>query len=312
MIKLPSRSFLQTHEWEEFQQRLGRKTTRIDQQLLIEHQTLLGNYWYGPRITINRSFTPKVLDHLEKTKSMFLKIDPNWDSQIGEERELSIKKVAATQPQDTLVLELDKEETLLQSFHPKTRYNIQLAQKKSIRVIHSTDRKGAAVFNQLARSTAARQQIRFHPAQYYQTMIATLGGKPTKDKVTTSIVVAYYQKEPIAANILLWHYPWVYYLHGASSYEHRSLMAPHLLQWQAMKIALEHDFKYYDFWGIAPIDSESKTFNPRHPWSGITRFKLGFGGQPIHFSDSFDVINLPFQYYSYKLLFNLKQYLTHR
>jgi len=49
------------------------------------------------------------------------------------------------------------------------------------------------------------------------------------------------------------------------------MMAPHLLQWAAIKITKQLGYKYYDFWGIAPSDQ------PNHPWSGISRFKRGLG-----------------------------------
>ena len=62
------------------------------------------------------------------------------------------------------------------------------------------------------------------------------------------------------------------YLFGASDYEYRNLMAPHLLQWQAIKDAKDKDLWFYDFWGAAPEGSEGKLSQ----WAGFTRFKKGF------------------------------------
>ena len=39
---------------------------------------------------------------------------------------------------------------------------------------------------------------------------------------------------------------------------------------------------FRSMWGAAP------DLDPRHPWAGFTRFKLGFGGRLVHRHGSWD------------------------
>lgn len=67
------------------------------------------------------------------------------------------------------------------------------------------------------------------------------------------------------------------YLHGASGDEHRELMAPYALQWQAIKLAYDLGIQRYDLFGISS-----------QKWPGVTRFKQGFGGDIVHYPGTFD------------------------
>ncbi|MFH2104837.1 MAG: peptidoglycan bridge formation glycyltransferase FemA/FemB family protein, partial [Parcubacteria group bacterium] len=75
------------------------------------------------------------------------------------------------------------------------------------------------------------------------------------------------------------------------------LMAPHLLQWEAIKEAKKRDLQYYDFGGIAPADA-----NKNHPWSGITRFKRGFGGEEQNWVGALELAYRPGWYWGYNFL----------
>ena len=75
-----------------------------------------------------------------------------------------------------------------------------------------------------------------------------------------------------------------------------------------MELAKKLRCPYYDFWGVAPLSQPSAVvcfhnycWETNHPWAGITRFKAGFGGQPIEYGQAVDVVLRPTLYSLYKL-----------
>ena len=88
------------------------------------------------------------------------------------------------------------------------------------------------------------------------------------------MVCAEYEGEVIAASILVHFGDTTTYLHGASGNNHRTVMAPHLVQWESMQRAREQGSRWYDFWGaVAPGRAVSEK---DASWAGISRFKYGF------------------------------------
>lgn len=138
-------------------------------------------------------------------------------------------------------------------------------------------------------------------------------------------LTAYVGDEAIASNILIHFGDMVTYLHGASSDKHRNLMAPYLLQWQGFLLAKKLGAINYDFGGVSPElvqfspepsrraelkEGESKTitcyhnycWEATHKWTGITRFKAGFGGAGKKYPQAIEVAFKPFLYKIFQLL----------
>ena len=57
------------------------------------------------------------------------------------------------------------------------------------------------------------------------------------------------------------------------------------MQWKAIKEAKKRGCKIYDFWGY-----EDPVKNPKHPYSGPTLFKMGFGGYKEEYVKTQDLI----------------------
>lgn len=110
------------------------------------------------------------------------------------------------------------------------------------------------------------------------------------------IYFAEYKNKVLAAGLYYFYGDTCYYVHGASSSQNRPVMAPYLLHWQIIKTAKARGKKYYNWGGF--------TFsqNPRHSWFGISRFKKGFGGQPLTYLGTWDFIFSPSWYRVYKLV----------
>ncbi|TSC74310.1 MAG: Methicillin resistance protein, partial [Parcubacteria group bacterium Gr01-1014_44] len=119
-----------------------------------------------------------------------------------------------------------------------------------------------------------RDKFSSHPKEYYQKLLDFFSNT---SEIRTKLFLAYYADKPVAGLILLTYKGVGYYLHGASDYEHRSLMAPYLLHWSVIQFLKKEGFENYDLWGI----------DPRH-WPGVTRFKLGWGGRTVEHPGSFD------------------------
>ena len=295
-----SPSFLQSAAWEQFQQAAGKKTVRVGETLLIEQTTPVGPYWYAPRPVVDPATTQALLDHGHATGALFVRVDPET---MSGELPVQARQTEATQPQDSLVLDLKPADELLQTFHEKTRYNIRLAEKKGVTITESSaaDSKELAAFIQLSQGTSQRQAFHYHSDDYYRVMLETMGTS-SDERISVSVLAAWQDTTPLAALIAVWTPTVGYYLHGASSYEHRSLMAPHLLQFRTMARALELGCTKYDFWGIAPEGAPDS-----HPWAGVTRFKLGFGGNRVHYPDSFDVVTHAVRYNIYTIARRLRR-----
>jgi lipid II:glycine glycyltransferase (peptidoglycan interpeptide bridge formation enzyme) len=119
--------------------------------------------------------------------------------------------------------------------------------------------------------------------------------------LSVRLLFADFEGEPVAAALIAQFGDTATYLHGASSSRHKETMAPYLLHWTAIREAKAAGLKRYDFWGVAPENADEK-----HPWFGITRFKLGFGGERISYVGAWDMPNSRFWYGAYRLARRLR------
>jgi len=231
-----------------------------------------------------------------KEKALFLRIDPEipfQDAYLNFLKKLGFRKSKKEpQPQRTIFLDLKKSpEELLKNMKSKTRYNIRLAQRKGIRIKEIKDETGIDIFYRLMLETSKRDKFYAHPKSHYQNLIKILGPKGLAE-----ILVAEYNNQPLAANIVSFFNQKSTYLHGASSNIYRNLMPTYLLQWFAILKAQKRNCLIYDFGGIAAEDEKN------HSWAGITRFKKGFGGEEKRFIGAWD---LPYCFFKYQIFSNL-------
>lgn len=198
------------------------------------------------------------------------------------------------QPKFEWILNLEKpEEKILSDMHPKTRYNIRLAEKKGvkIKIVKSDFKKYFEEFFDLLKETAKRDNFNLHSKIYYKNIFETL------DSSNAFLGVASYNDKILAINLILLYGETAYFVFGGSSDEFKNLMAPHLLHWKTIIEVKKIGLKVYNFGAVG------KEFE------GISRFKKYFGGELSEYSDSYDLILNNFWYYLYNLrkwLLNLK------
>jgi len=284
--------------------------------IMIIKQPLLKRYfyWYAPRgPIINRALNFKERIPILKflftaiyrlsAQALFLKIEPanedlNFNAQDFQQKTFSgfLKTISAPdiQPRRTLVLDLKKsQDELLSSLHPKTRYNIRLAEKKGVKIT----RGGANDFEEfwrLMKLTGERDAFCLHDKNHYQNLLKTIvdGQEDLEsEKNFIRLFFAEYEGRKIAAALVSSFASKATYLHGASDNEYRQLMAPQFLQWEIIKTVKSEGANLYDFYGVDALK-----------WPGVTRFKQGFGGEERVYSGAYDLIFRPAMYNFYKLL----------
>jgi lipid II:glycine glycyltransferase (peptidoglycan interpeptide bridge formation enzyme) len=227
-------------------------------------------------------------------RAIFLKVEPNGWPALGAPHPAAVSLTTAgfipadtIQPRTTLRVSLGpNEDAILAAMKQKTRYNIRLAQKKGV-VVRQGGPDDVANFHQLAQTTADRNNFGVHSLAYYQTALHLFA--PNR----ATLLLAQFEGRPIAALMVFCQGPEAYYFYGASGNEQRHLMAPYLLQWEAMRWAKSRGCATYDLWGIpdAPFDTLEAEFEQRHDglW-GVYRFKRGFGGQYCQSAGAFDYV----------------------
>ncbi|MBI2639656.1 MAG: peptidoglycan bridge formation glycyltransferase FemA/FemB family protein [Candidatus Sungbacteria bacterium] len=310
-------SFLQSSEWEQFQQRIGRKIWRAEGALMIQHALPFGfGYAYAPRPHFeNKSDLKKFLESAEKVakeeKSIFLRVEPiekfqtprlRWSfggqasslpgRQAGGDSpsadKFQVRESYSLQPQKTLILDLSKtEDALLLEMHPKTRYNIRLAARHGV-VVQRVERDQFRNFFSLLCETSQRDGFSLHDERHYRFLFET-----RSDNFWNELYFARYEDKILAAALINFYGPshTATYLHGASSRAYKEMMAPHLLHWEIIREAKNRGFGFYDFWGV-----------DERRWPGVTRFKIGFGGQVIEYPSAVDVVYRPGLYFLYSVL----------
>lgn len=201
-----------------------------------------------------------------------------------------VKSETDSQPRHTLILDIrEDDEKLLGQMHQKTRYNINLAMKKGVDVV--VDSAGFKEFYELVKKTVERQGITLYSENYFKNLLSVPFVK---------LYLAKYQGHVIAANIMIFWNHIATYLFGASDYEYRNVMAPHLLQWRAMRNAKDEGIWFYDLGGAAPRVASGREEN----WSGFTKFKMGFSPEAeiIEYVGTYEKVYSPVKLGLYRFL----------
>lgn len=294
--------FAQSFEWGEILIAEGKKLERvvIDEKLFGQfvYSNLIFDWKYvfcpkGPVGNLDKTSLDNLIEYFKKQGVVFLRIEPN--DKIDHP---NLVKTIDVNPHATLILDLQKsEEEILAGMHPKTRYNIRLAQKKNLVV---KEGKNLEIFLELMKKTGDRDNFRLHETRHYEEIL--------KSDFSKQLIV-YSEGTPVATAVFVGFGETFTYLFGASDHEYRQLMAPNLLQWSAIVQAKNSGYKYYDFFGVAPkINNGGEyEFDTEHQYGGVSRFKIGFGGKYVEAPGTFDLVVDKPKYYFYKFLRKLRR-----
>ncbi len=279
---------LQTPAWEEFRRRMGIDAVQTHGLLVTFHKIpftpwTIGYFPKGP--APSQKMIQVLFDLGIKKHAIFIQLEPNvtgnFKFQIS-----NFKLIPSHHPlftKYTFILDLTKsEDELLAAMHPKTRYNIKVAQKHGVEV--KEDNNAFEKYLALTKETTSRQGFYAHDETYHRTMWDVMHNAGIAHLFTAS-----YQGTVLSSWIVFVWGDTVYYPYGASSRQHREVMAPTLMLWEIAKWAKQKGLKKFDLWGAMGPDPDKN-----NPWYGFHRFKEGFGPKLVTFAGSFDlVINTP-------------------
>ncbi len=323
--------FLQSWEWGDFQIKSGHQVWRLgvyqSNELLASAQIILHNlpfshaYLYIPHGPVFRAnLSPQEKEKIiklflstardltiatNKKSEIFLRLEPRLTTaDLGNFFfNLGLKKTAAIQPQDTQIIDLNQNlDAILASMHPKTRYNIRLAEKHGVKVRWGETPTDLDIFLSLLEQTSQRDDFRIHQSDYYRAMWSMFHKTKIADQteLTIKLFLAEYQQEVLAGGLFSFFGDRVVYLHGASNQSHKHLMAPYLLHWEVMKQAQNYGYYQYDLYGVLPAQRQLANNDREKKWTGITRFKKGFGGKEINYVGAWDWVYDKMWYVVYK------------
>jgi lipid II:glycine glycyltransferase (peptidoglycan interpeptide bridge formation enzyme) len=161
------------------------------------------------------------------------------------------------------------EADLLAAMKPKTRYNIRLAVRKGVTIVHDDSAASLRRFHELYLATGARDGFATRPARY---VIASC--RAMLDAGRATVIWAEHDGSRLAAIVAYRFGEKAWYWLGASSSEGRQLMPTYLVQWEGMRWARAHGCTRYDMTSVPSPDHLGED----DPFWGLYRFKSGFGG----------------------------------
>lgn len=303
---------LQSREWGEFREKTGVEVVRGKNFQLTIHKIPYTPWSIGylPKGPLP---TKQTIDELKKigeeNRCIFIQLEPNVE--VSEKFKVQSVKLGlrpSLKPLFTkynFVIDLTKsEEELLAVMHPKTRYNIRVAQKNGVTVEQRTDDEAFKTYLKLYFETTKRQKYFGHTSEYHRLLWETLTNHQlliTNHQLTPYILIASYKGIPLTAWLLLQYKDTLYYPYGGSSEQYKNVMASNLVMWEAIKLGKKLGCKTLDLWGaLGPNPDQNDA------WYGFHRFKQGYGGRLVEYVGSYDLVLNPILYWGFHLINKLR------
>ena len=285
---------IQSWEWGEFRKSLGIPVLRYNYHQngitkafqLTLHKIPFTNKYVGylPKgPTLDKTLTEALKKIGKENNCAFIKVEPNVEMD-NEQWTMDNSFRKSPKPLFTkynFVLDITKsEEELLKNMHPKTRYNIRIAQKHGVKVEERIDDKAFEIYSKLYFETTKRQNYHGHSNYYHKKVWEIL-----KKANMARLLIASYNNKPLVAWMLLNFKDTLYYPYGGSSKEHPEVMANNLTCWEAIRLGKKLKLKKFDMWGALGPNASSS-----NPWFGFHRFKAGYGGKLTEYIGTFDLV----------------------
>jgi len=297
---------VQSWEWGDFKEKTGAQVVRLG---FFERNRLTNPFQLTfhsiPKTTFQVGYFPKgplptqemlnaLLELGKERNAVLVKLEPNVRKQDGD---AAMQKLASSfdlrkgktvfTPYTFRINLTQSEEELLAAMRPKTRYNLRLAERHGVKVIEDNSDAAFEEYLRLTFETAKRQRFYAHDETYHRLMWGAL-----RPSGIAHLLTATWESHILVAWIVFVFKDVLYYPYGASSTEHRDLMASNLVMWEVMRFGKQQRCRSFDLWGALGPNPD-----PKDPWYGFHRFKEGYGGELVEFVGSYDLVINP-QFYS--------------
>ncbi|OGH19578.1 MAG: hypothetical protein A3D74_01845 [Candidatus Levybacteria bacterium RIFCSPHIGHO2_02_FULL_37_13] len=355
---------LQSKEWAEFRKKMGVKIIEENGLIFSIHKTphlpwTIGYLPKGPMPTLE--MLDKLREIGKEEKCIFIQLEPNVQysshpefisgspaiRQVSLQTNEMLKLVQhdnfkpAAHPlftKYTFILDLTKsEEELLKSMHPKTRYNIRVAQKHNVKVIGDNSDEAFEAYIKLTHETTKRQGFYAHTEQYHRTMWKTLRHKNSKFEYRNSKQIQNTNDKKfntfehsnlghsnivsdfgfrisdlnhLTPHLLTAKYQdktlvaWILFVYKDTLYYPYGASSSQHRETMASNLMMWEAIKFGKKLGLKRFDmwgALGKNPDPKDPWYGFHRFKQGYGPELVEFIGSYDLVINPILYQLYKI-----------
>lgn len=313
---------LQSYAWGEFRRQTGNEVIRkgvFEKDKLVQsiqvtlHQVPKFNWQIGyfPKGALPDEAQMKVLKEIGKDNNLvMIKLEPDVFRRADQSKNQGWNTIDSFLKQHgchigrrlftqySFWLDLTKTEAeLLNKMHPKTRYNIRLAEKKGVQVSLDDSPACFAWFLKLLfEETVVRQGFFAHTPEYFKKLWQVLNPAGI-----AHLLRAYVGEQTLAVFMVFVFNHKIYYPYGASTRESKAIMAPNLLMWEAVRLGKKLGCQSFDMWGALSPNPDQND-----PWYGFHRFKAGYGGQLVEFLGTYDLVFNSSRYLLYRQLDNLR------
>jgi len=309
------KTFLQSWNWGEFQILEGNKIWRFgvysSQELVgialvikitakrgtflfIPHGPIVKNQIQVSKFQILNALLEELKKLANKENASFIRISPIWQrNEINERifqglgfRNAPIHMHAET----TWELNIQApEEEILAGMRKTTRYLIRQGQKnKDIQITKSRRIEDLEKFNKVYLETAKRHNFVVFPMRYLKNEFSSF---INDDQIL--ILFGKYKNEIVSVALFVFWQNMTFYHHSGSLSKYAKMPVSYLLQWEAIKEAKKRGCEFYNFWGINENEWRLKIGKwkfGKHPWTGLSLFKMGFGGYRKEFIKTQDFV----------------------
>lgn len=295
------KTFLQSWNWGEFQKMEGNKIWRFGiynnqnlagVALVIKVRAKRGTFLFVPHGPVAKPESEISLYQLlnillqelrkiaAKEKASFIRISPIWERNETNNKIFQGLKFREApihmHAEETWELDVrPEEEEILMGMRKTTRYLIrQAAKNKNIHIVKSRKIEDIRKFMPVYLETARRHKFVVFPERYLKNELSVF---LPDDQIV--IFLGKYKGEVVSVALFVFWQNMAFYHHSGSDSKFNKIPVSYLLQWEAIKEAKKRGCSVYNFWGIAPdVKDEQDIKKSKHPWAGLSLFKMGFGG----------------------------------